>query len=55
LNTASSPFRAKIAAGSRLKAKIARQVLGDEPDGTYEDHVAHSLLADLTADLEQGA
>jgi hypothetical protein len=38
---------AKTPAGWRLKARIARKVLDPEPDGTYEDMVVRSLLADL--------
>lgn len=40
---------AKTAAGWRIKARIARQAQG-EPDGTYEDRVIRSLLADLLRD-----
>lgn len=45
-------LRAKTPAGWRLKARLARRAVMDpypEPDGTYEDHVIRSLLADLTA------
>ncbi len=33
--------------GWRVKAKLAAHILGDEPDGTYEDHLTRSLLADI--------
>lgn len=39
--------RAHTIEGMRLKARIARAVLGEEPDGTYEDRVVRSVLADL--------
>lgn len=42
---------AKTPAGWRLKAQLARRVVMDpypESDGTYEDKVIRSLLADLT-------
>lgn len=47
--------RAHTMEGLRLKARIALHVLGDKPDGTYEDHLARSILADLTASPGQGA
>jgi hypothetical protein len=49
-------LQAKTPAGWRLKAKLARRVVldGYKPDGTYEDHVVRSLLADLTAAPEPG-
>lgn len=45
-------FRAKTLAGYRLKARLASRVVvdGHSPDGTYEDRVVRSLLADLTAE-----
>jgi hypothetical protein len=33
--------------GWRVKARIAAHILGDEPDGTYEDRLVRNLLADL--------
>ena len=35
--------------GCVSKARIARHVLGEETDGTYEDHLVRSILGDLTA------
>ena len=48
---------ARTPAGWRLKARLARRVVVDgyQPDGTYEDYVVRSLLADLTAEAEQKA
>jgi hypothetical protein len=45
-------MRATTPAGWRLKARLARRVVMDPyaPDGTYEDRLVRSLLADLTAD-----
>jgi hypothetical protein len=43
---------AKTPAGWQLKAKLAKRVVVEpyETDGTYEDHMIRSLLADLTAE-----
>lgn len=35
--------------GWRIKASIAAQMLGEDPDGTYEDALVRNLLADLLA------
>lgn len=35
--------------GLKVKARIAANVLGAEPDGTYEDQLIRSILADLLA------
>jgi hypothetical protein len=40
-------LRALTPDGWRLKARIAAGVMGPEPDGTYEDQLARSLIADL--------
>lgn len=40
---------ARTAAGLRLKARIAAHIMGDTPDGTYEDHLARAIIADLLA------
>jgi hypothetical protein len=46
-------LRATTPAGWRLKATLAKRLIVDwspEGEGTYEDHVVRSLLADLTCD-----
>jgi hypothetical protein len=40
-------LRALTPDGWRLKARIAAGVMGPAPDGTYEDRLARSLIADL--------
>jgi len=35
--------------GLKVKAQLAADILGDEPDGTYEDHLVRNILADLLA------
>lgn len=48
--------RARTPAGWRLKARLASRVAVDPypTDGTYEDAVVRSLLADLTTEPLQG-
>jgi hypothetical protein len=39
--------RATTPEGLRAKARVVLHILGDEPDGTYGDHLTRNLLADL--------
>jgi hypothetical protein len=42
--------KAHTPAGWRLKARVTYELVGDEQDGTYENHALHSLLRDLIAE-----